>query len=158
MNMKSAFLAAIAANDKAAFMAAAERYGVKPSAVLPYASCDGVYASRDGFQVFVESVAAFDATPEGVHDGFRRGASHMTRKAETLAFLVSQLASCTPHEMYTSSAVYRTGQDSWVFVSSEGVASDPVSESEVQWLVEQNRLPYSEFLRLKNLELEQFTV
>jgi hypothetical protein len=35
MNMKSAFLAAIAANDKAAFMAAAERYGVKPSAVLP---------------------------------------------------------------------------------------------------------------------------
>jgi predicted house-cleaning NTP pyrophosphatase (Maf/HAM1 superfamily) len=82
----------------------------------------------------------------------------MTRKAETLAFLVSQLASCTPHEMYTSANVYRTGEGSWVFVSDTGVASDPVSESEVQGLVEQNRLPYSEFLRLRSLGLEQFTV
>lgn len=129
--MKAVFQTAIEENNAAAFLAAAELHGVRPSAVLPYARIDGVEANS--FQVFVCATAQFDCTPAGVHDGIRDGgSSRIVKQAETLAFNKADLAKATLSDVKYASLFYRTGWDSWVFQRENGAFSDPVTWAELE--------------------------
>lgn len=157
--MKKVFANAIAANDSGAFLAAAELHGVKPTAVLPYASSTGVELSKDNFQVFVSALSEIDSTPEGVHDGIRSsGASRITKKAETLCFRVSDLAKVLPHEVRYAALIYRTA-DGWVFESASGARTDPATWEELASVAEAARYQAGwdgHFIEwLQNLDLEE---
>lgn len=157
--MKAVFQEAIDQNNSAAFLAAAEIHGVRPSAVLPYARRKGVEVSKDTSQVFICELSQIDSTPDGVHDGIRGGSSsRITKKAESLCFSVADLAKVLPHEVRHAALIYRTSCDSWVFESATGARTDPVTWAELAPVAEAARYQAgwdSGYIQwLQNLELE----
>jgi hypothetical protein len=133
--MKAVFQNAIAAQDSAAFLAAAKRHSITPEKVMPYA--DKAEVRKTGTQVLVSVLARFDRQDCG--DGLRDGATgfRKTEDAKTYAFSLADLAKVTVAEIANHHLVYRLSEDVYVFESRDGIRSDAATWGEIRKAVEQ---------------------